>query len=164
MTQIFLTVKGEPGTDACGLGNALIDVAIAQLPSSPAYGTSPDSVRTVLTGADPCEIPPRIGAAPLLPVADYQAVHSCRFGAAENPSAIDYGYQHESEIPRAETVTVNGREVFVTRVIAGGHIGYTVVAGPPVTGDLVPTVTVFGLDHAEVERARNALMARFPAP
>jgi hypothetical protein len=163
LVQIFLTVKAAPTVDTCALGDSLIDTAIAQLPASPAYGTSPDSVRTALTGADPCEILPRIGAEPLLPVDDYQTVPICRFGSGV-PTGIEYGYQADGEIRRDETITIHGRPVFVGRLAGSGHVGYTFVVGPAITRDIFPIITVLGANQAEVEAARDALMAKYPAP
>ncbi|MGW1740131.1 hypothetical protein ACWCPQ_15115 [Nocardia sp. NPDC001965] len=158
--QVLLSLRADPATDTCALGNALIDVAIAQLPTGPAYGTSPDSVRTVLTGADPCEILPRIGAAPLLPAEDNQLVQNCKFGA---DTMIEYTYQAVADIDHQETRTFDGRQVFVTHLPEIGHTSYAFAAGPAVTGDIFPVVTVLGRNQPEVESARDALLTRFPA-
>jgi hypothetical protein len=162
MTQIFLTVKAPPKVDTCAIGDALIDTPIALLPSSPPFGSSPDSVRSVLTGADPCEILPEIGATPSLPVSEYQMVGQCRVGPGV-ALMIGYEYQVEQEILRDEIITLEGRPVFVARFGGNEQIGYTFVVGPPVAEAVVPTVTVLGRDHVSVERARDALMDKYPA-
>ncbi|MFD4402199.1 hypothetical protein ACFWPH_05480 [Nocardia sp. NPDC058499] len=163
MTQILLSVKGPPAVDTCAIGDELIESPIAQLPASPPYGTSPDSARSVLTGADPCEILPEIGATPALPAAENQVVHLCRVEPVP-ALTIGYEYQVETEIMQDEIVILDGRQVFAFGFGDGEQIGYTFVVGPPVAGDAVPTVTVLGGDHSAVERARDALMKKYPAP
>lgn len=162
MTQVLLTVKAPPAVDACAIGDALIESPIAQLPTSPPYGTSPDTARSVLTGADPCEILPEIDVTPSLPVAEYQMVHLCHAGPGL-AVMIGYEYQIEREISHDEIITVDGRRVFVLRFDGSEQLGYTFVAGPPVAGDAVPVVTVIGSDHSAVDRARDALMKKYPA-
>lgn len=161
-TQIVLTVKAPSGTDTCGVGNALIDTAIAQLPTSPPYGTAPETSRSVLTGADPCEILPEIGATPTLPVVENQLVQSCRIGA-DVVATIAYEYQDAADIFHDEITTIGGRQVFVLRFGEGEQVGYSFAVGPPVAANMVPVISVFGSDHRLVERARDALMRKYPA-
>ncbi len=163
MAQIVLTVQAPTPADPCAIANALIDTAIEQLPDSPGYGTSPDSVRTVLTGADPCEALPKLAATPL-PVHDYQTAQTCRFGTADAPTAIEYGYQAEDEIRRDQTITVDNRTVYVARVGGGQFVGYTFAVGPELPGGALPVITVLGKNQPEVERARDQLMTMYPLP
>ncbi len=163
MTQILLSVKGPPAVDTCAIGDALIDTPIARLPASPPYGTSPDSARSVLTGADPCEILPEIGATPTLPVAENQVVHLCRAGSGQGLT-IGYEYQVEKDVLQDEIITLGDRQVYVAHFGNNEQIAYTFVVGPPVAGNAVPTVTVLGSDRSSVERARDALLEKYPAP
>ncbi|NEW41205.1 hypothetical protein GV793_20135 [Nocardia cyriacigeorgica] len=163
MAQVFLDVEATSPVDTCAIGNALIDTAIEQLPTSPAFGTSPDAVRTVLTGADPCEALPKLGATPL-PVHDYQVAQICRFGSADAPTAIEYGYQTEDQIRRDDTITVDDRPVYVGRIGGGQFIGYTFAVGPELPGGALPVITVLGKNQQEVERTRDQLMTMFPIP
>lgn len=163
MTQIALTVEAPSPVDTCAVGNALIDTAIEQLPNSPGYGTSPDSVRTVLTGADPCEALPKLAATPL-PVHDYQVAQICRFGTPDAPTAIEYGYQTVDEIQHDETITIDKRTVYVGRVGGGQFIGYTFAVGQELPGGALPVITVLGKNQPEVERARDQLMTMYPLP
>lgn len=162
MTQILLTVKAPPAVDTCGIGNTLIDTAIAQLPTSPPYGSSPDTARSVLTGADPCEILPEIGAEPSLPVVENQLVQSCRIGEGL-AATIGYEYQDAGEIFHDEITAIGGRQVFVIRFEESEQVGYSFVVGPPVAANMVPVISVFGSDQSLVERTRDALLRKYPA-
>ncbi|WP_280232590.1 hypothetical protein [Nocardia cyriacigeorgica] len=163
MAQIFLDIEAPSPVDTCAIGNALIDTAIEQLPTSPAFGASPDAVRTVLTGADPCEALPKLGATPL-PVHDYQVAQVCRFGSADAPTAIEYAYQADDEINRDETITIDGRPVHVGRAGDGQFIGYTFAVGQELPGGALPIITVLGKNKQEVERTRDQLMTMYPLP
>ncbi|MFE1591984.1 hypothetical protein [Nocardia sp. NPDC058705] len=134
--------------DACTSAKALLRIALTEWRKEPAQGTSPDSDRTVITGADPCAVASALGV--LVPVAD-QGVITCKVSVGGRDAIVTYDYNEErSIIDDAPAFTVGSRQVYRFDTAQADMASLSAVVGPGLApgptdaliGRRVPTVSV----------------------
>ncbi|MGW6728978.1 hypothetical protein ACWF9G_24015 [Nocardia sp. NPDC055029] len=154
-----LSMSVRAPRDACATTEALLRIALVQWRTEPAQGSSPDSDRTVVTGADPCAVAPFLGVR--VPVAD-QRVTTCKLTVDGHDAIITYDYNEERTIlDDLPAFTVGARQVyrFDTAGAQPGIASLSAVVGPPLAagatdallGPRVPTVSVTA-DSAVAEK------------
>ncbi len=134
--------------DACASAKALLRIALVEWRKEPAQGTSPDSDRAVITGADPCAVAPVLGV--LVPAAD-QGVTTCTLSVDGRDAIVTYDYNEErSIIDDTPAFTVGSRQVYrfdtaqVDMASLSAVVGPGLAPGPTdaLLGRRVPTVSV----------------------
>ncbi|MFD3703944.1 hypothetical protein ACFWUP_12400 [Nocardia sp. NPDC058658] len=134
--------------DACASAKTLLRIALTEWRKEPAQGTSPDSDRTVITGADPCAVAPALGVR--VPVAD-QGVITCKVSVGGRDAIITYDYLEErSIVDNAPAFTVGSRQVYRFDTAQAEMASLSAVVGPGLApgptdaliGRRVPTVSV----------------------
>ncbi|MBB5911187.1 hypothetical protein BJY24_000054 [Nocardia transvalensis] len=159
-----LSVTIPPGAEPCPVAQKMVATALTQWKRAPRVGDSPDTVRTAVTGADPCAVLPKLPTA--IP-GDTQWVDRCWFRLDDDSVYIEYGHSTDREFENYERVDIAGRQVF--RISAGPNIAYKVRVGPtfdPAADDYeflnVPAVTINGTKQETLERITTEVLALFP--
>ncbi|MFB7875609.1 hypothetical protein ACFC06_10165 [Nocardia sp. NPDC056064] len=157
---IYLQTTTPDGTDACARLEVLAGNAMRRWMSMPPQGTSPDTKRTVLHGADPCAVRARLdGAIPL----GTPTIKSCGFGYRGVDVVVSYEHRERTLLSKDEQ-TVDGRTVHIL------DTSLTAVVGPDQPpgssgfgGPVVPVVNVFA-DNADVAtEVMRHVLPLFPA-
>ncbi|MBC7304963.1 MAG: hypothetical protein H5T78_28955 [Nocardia sp.] len=134
--------------DACASAKALLRIALTEWRKEPAQGTSPDSDRAVITGADPCAVAPVLGVR--VPAAD-QGVTTCKFSVDGRDAIVTYDYNEERTIiDDIPAFTVGSRQVYRFDTAQADLASLSAVVGPGLApgptdallGRRVPTVSV----------------------
>ncbi|MEU4314360.1 hypothetical protein [Nocardia sp. NPDC024068] len=153
-----------PDTEPCTAVRSLVGVALSEWKRHPRLGESPDTVRTAVTGVDPCEVLTRL---PDARGGGTQWVDRCWFDLDGDHMYVGYTHASDREFENYEPVEIAGREVFATS--EDGTPAYMIRVGPtfdPVADgyefDDVPAVQIRGHDHAAVEKAVTAVLDIFP--
>ena len=160
-----LSMSVRAPKDACATAEALMRIALTEWRTEPAQGSSPDSDRTVVTGADPCAVAPLLGIR--VPVAD-QGVTTCRLTIDGHQAIITYDYNEERSITDdTPAFIVGARQVYRFDAPAAQSgiasltaiVGPTMAAGPTdaLLGPRVPTVSVTADSGAAEKIMRETL-------
>ncbi|MFD6395310.1 hypothetical protein [Nocardia sp. NPDC060249] len=134
--------------DACASARTLVRIALTAWRKEPVQGSSPDSDRAVITGADPCVVAPLLGVR--VPVAD-QGVTTCKVSVDGHDAIVTFDYNEErSIIDDTPAFTVGARQVYRFDTAQADMASLSAVVGPGLApgptdallGRRVPTVSV----------------------
>ncbi|MEV6275074.1 hypothetical protein [Nocardia sp. NPDC051832] len=160
---LALSVDMPAGTDPCVAGESLIRTALSEWKNEPQQGVSPDTSKTVLTGADPCAVVPRLGVSES--VGDVH-LEQCSFRFQGDDIRLDYEYESEDLVTSDDSYTIGDRPIY--RKAVQGFLFYDAPVGPAVKGSggqyrspLVPVIALSGTNQAaldEVMRQTQALL------
>ncbi|MEV0684348.1 peptidase [Nocardia sp. NPDC050378] len=135
----YLGLSTRPGTDPCTVADELVPGMVRRWRESPAQGTSPDTVPTVLLGADPCAVRTK-----LIDTVDddEQRLTQCLFGYRGQRITVGYEYRVPEYLAANSTEEhIDGRIVHRSVSVYDSSIPlYTAAVGP----ELPPESTVFG--------------------
>ncbi|MFF2086068.1 hypothetical protein ACFVVM_20010 [Nocardia sp. NPDC058176] len=163
--DLMLSVRAPQ--DACATAEELLRIALVQWRDEPAHGSSPDSDRTVVTGADPCAVAAFLGTQ--VPVAD-QGIVKCRLTVDGHEAILTFGYSPERVVISAvPAFTAGPRQVYRSDAAPSGITSLTAIVGPTLTasaaesllGPQVPTVRVT-TDAAVAEKIMREALALLP--
>ncbi|MFD3506622.1 hypothetical protein [Nocardia sp. NPDC058666] len=162
-----LSLSVRAPQDACTSAKALVRIALNQWRKEPAQGSSPDSDRTVITGADPCAVAPLLGVE--VPVAD-QGVTTCKLAVGGQAAIVTVDYNEErSIIDDTPAFTVGARQVYRFDTAQSDLASLSAVVGPGLApgptdallGRRVPTVSVIA-DAAVAEKVMRETLPLIP--
>ncbi|MBF6458815.1 hypothetical protein IU433_07130 [Nocardia puris] len=162
--SIDLTVELPPGTEPCPVAQSLVTVALSEWKRFPKLGDSPHTVRTVVTGADPCDV---LTELPDARVGDNQWVDRCWFQLDGDSLYVEYGHSTDREFTNYKSLEIDGRRVYRTSDEPNGT--YKVRVGPtfdPVADgyefESVPAVSIAGAERETIEKVTAAVLTLFP--
>ncbi|WP_336081197.1 hypothetical protein [Nocardia sp. SSK8] len=144
--SLILSVRAPQ--DACATAESLLRIALVTWRAEPAQGSSPDSDRTVLSGADPCAAAPLIGTR--VPV-DRQGTVQCAMTVDGKETIVSFDYRQEhSLLDEVPAFTVGSRQVYRFDSTVQSIMSLTAAVGPALApgssdallGPRVPVVTV----------------------
>ncbi|GGK44311.1 peptidase [Nocardia camponoti] len=135
----YLGLSTPPNTDPCKVANDLVPGMIDRWKQSPPQGTSPDTVPTVLLGADPCTVRTKLGPSTL---SSGQRLTQCLFEYRGENVTVAYEYRVPEYLAANSTpVDINGREAHRSVSLYDSRIPiFTAAVGP----ELPPNSTSFG--------------------
>ncbi|MGX1810187.1 hypothetical protein ACWIGI_31105 [Nocardia sp. NPDC055321] len=164
-----LQVRTPSAGNPCDLATRQLAPAIAEWQREPAQGTSPDTVRTVLTGVDPCDVLSALGVDPA--TAD-RSLRSCEFTYRDTPIALHYDYMERGLVTGTEPVDLNSRHAVYREAPDTPELYtiYSAVVGPeinpstadPLVGPLVPSILISGPDDEVVREVLRRTLTLFP--
>ncbi|MFI6568705.1 hypothetical protein [Nocardia fluminea] len=149
--------------DACASARALVRIALTEWREEPAQGSSPDSDRAVITGADPCAVAPLLGVR--VPVAD-QGITTCKVSVDGHDAIVTFDYNEERSIlDDTPAFTVGARQVYRFDTAQADMASLSAVVGPGLApgptdallGRRVPTVSVTAHSAIAEKVMREAL-------
>ncbi|MGW6728977.1 peptidase [Nocardia sp. NPDC055029] len=157
---IYFQTTTPTTTDGCARLESLVDGAVRRWLTSPPQGTSPDTKRTALHGADPCAVRAHLdGTGPF----GVPTLNSCGFTYRGEDVVVSYEIRGRGVLSRNEQ-TVDGRVVHILDASA------TVVVGPelgPATSSLlgspVPVVNVAAESEDVAKDVLRQIFTMFPA-
>ncbi|MGW4633297.1 hypothetical protein [Nocardia sp. NPDC004415] len=159
-----LTMSVRAPQDACATAESLLRVALVTWRAEPAQGSSPDSDRTVLSGADPCAAAPLIGVG--VPV-NQQDVARCTVPVDGHEALVSFDYrQEQSLLDDIPAFTAGSRQVYRFESAMASIDTLTAAVGPALApgtsdkllGPRVPVVTVTA-DPAVAEQVMRETLA-----
>ncbi|MEV0059925.1 peptidase [Nocardia sp. NPDC050718] len=135
----YLGLSTPPGRNPCTVADELVPGMIDRWRQSPPQGTSPDTVPTVLLGADPCAV--RTKLADTVPD-DEQRLTQCLFGYRGEKITVGYEYRVPAYLAANSTEEhIDGRVVHRSVSVYDNRIPiYTAAVGP----ELPAESTAFG--------------------
>ncbi|MFE3541570.1 hypothetical protein ACFXK0_01195 [Nocardia sp. NPDC059177] len=160
----YLSMSVRAPEDACAKTESLLRIALVNWRAEPAQGSSPDSDRTVLSGADPCAAAPLIGVT--VPP-DHQNLSQCTLTIDGRQAIISFDYREErgvrDDIP---AFTVGARQVYRSESAMPSITSLSAPVGPALAagtsdallGPRVPIVTVTA-DTAVAEQVMRETLA-----
>lgn len=162
---IGLSVNTPLGVEPCPIAESLISTAVSEWKKEPRQGSAAETITTVLTGADPCAVLPKlgVGAEPAK-----QGVSSCTFVHRGDEIRLAYEYSAESLVTSGvPTFTVGNRTVY--RDAQDELRFYNVAVGQPLEtgnrnplGPRLPAISLTGKDDAALEEVVRQALALFP--
>ncbi|MFD3703943.1 hypothetical protein ACFWUP_12395 [Nocardia sp. NPDC058658] len=166
---LFVQMTTPVADKPCALLDSILPGALDVLRSAPAIGTSPDTPKTVVAGANPCAVLTRLGTTT---PPTRQFVHGCVFEYQGSNIDLQYSYTGERMVVQGEPIlVVNGHPGYDLRSITEGY-WYGAVLGPamPSTGKAnsfygprVPVVKLMGRDPAVLREVLTRTAELFPA-
>ncbi|MFI9631478.1 hypothetical protein ACIHAX_02185 [Nocardia sp. NPDC051929] len=162
---IGLWVDTPLGVEPCPIAKSLITTAVSEWKREPRQASAAETITTVLTGADPCAVLPRLGV-----TADpaQQRVSSCTFSYHGDEIRLAYEYSAESlATAGSPAFTVGDRTVY--RDAADELRFYNVAVGPPLAsenrgslGPRLPAISLTGKADAALEDVVRQVLTLFP--
>ncbi|APE36339.1 hypothetical protein BOX37_23085 [Nocardia mangyaensis] len=163
--DLMLSVRAPQ--DACATVEDLLRIALVQWRDEPAHGSSPDSDRTAITGADPCAVAAFLGTR--VPVADH-GIATCRLTVDGHEAIVTFGYGPERSVTSATPAFAAGPgQVYRSEGAQSDITSLTAIVGPALAasaadsllGPQVPTVRVT-TDAAVAEKIMREALALLP--
>ncbi|NKY32229.1 peptidase [Nocardia speluncae] len=148
-----------PNRDSCAVADSLLPGMIDRWRQSPAQGTSPDTVTTVLLGADPCAVRAKLdGTADT----DQLRLTQCLFHFRDETATVAYDYRVTDQVrARATEEKIDNRTVFRTTSLYDSRIPiYSAVVGPELPAAstaFVPRVPAVEVTSATDDVARQVM-------
>ncbi|MFI6221094.1 peptidase [Nocardia salmonicida] len=158
---IYFKATTSPTTDACARLETMAPGAVRRWLTAPPHGTSPDTRRSVLNGADPCAVRARLdGTGPFgVPV-----LTSCGFTYRGDDVVVSFENRERPTLSKTTAQMPDGR---TAHVVDG--TSYTVVVGPEFAGETsyfgasAPAVNVFADTPEVAEDVMRHVLTLFPA-
>lgn len=148
-----------PGRDSCAIADSLLPGMVERWRQSPGQGTSPDTVTTVLLGADPCAV-----RAKLTGTADTDQVRltQCLFGYRDETVTVVYEYRVPEQVAaRGTEEEIADRAVFRSTSLYDNTIPiYSAAVGPELPSgstSFAPRVPVVAVTSATDDVARQVM-------
>ncbi|NKY58810.1 hypothetical protein [Nocardia flavorosea] len=148
-----------PNRDSCAIADGLLPGMIDRWRQSPVQGTSPDTVDTVLLGADPCAVRAKLdGTADT----DERRLTQCLFRYRDETVTVAYDYRVTDQVrARATEEKIDDRTVFRTTSLYDSSIPiYSAVVGPELPAGstaFVPRVPAVEVTSATDDVARQVM-------
>ncbi|MBF6348192.1 peptidase [Nocardia flavorosea] len=148
-----------PNKDSCAVADGLLAGMIDHWRQSPAQGTSPDTVSTVLLGADPCAVRAKLDGT--ADTGEWRLTQ-CLFRYRGETVTVAYDYRVTDQVhARATEEKIGDRTVFRTTSLYDSSIPiYTAVVGPELPLDStasVPRVPAVEVTSATDNVAREVM-------
>lgn len=148
-----------PNQDSCAVADSLLPDVIDRWRQSPAHGTSPDTVPTVLLGADPCAVRAKLDGT--ADTGEWRLTQ-CLFRYRGERVTVAYDYRVTDQVhARATEEKIGDRTVFRTTSLYDSSIPiYTAVVGPELPPDStasVPRVPAVEVTSATDDVAREVM-------
>lgn len=161
----YLTMSVRAPQDACGTAESLLRIALANWRAEPAQGSSPDSDRTVVSGADPCAAAPLIG---IRVSPGDQNLSRCTLKIDGHDALVRFEYRQQQGLAGHNTpaFTVGERQIYRAESTMASIDTLTAAVGPALApgtsdkllGPRVPVVTVTA-DPAVAEQVMRETLA-----
>ncbi|MET8774640.1 peptidase [Nocardia sp. NPDC004654] len=158
---------GVTANDPCALAERLTPGMLDRWRAGPVQGTSPDTVRTVLLGADPCAVRARLSG-----TADTgePRLTACRFRYRDEVVTVGYEYRIPDYLAEQGTeVRIDGRPVRRsvsvydnTIPIFTAQVGPELPSGSTAHGPRVPVVEVTSASDEVAAEVAAQVLALFP--
>lgn len=156
-----------PDRDSCSVADSLLPGMIERWRQSPVQGTSPDTVITVLLGADPCAVRTRLTGTV---DTDQHRLTQCLFGYRDETVTVGYEYRVPDQVrARGTEETIDNRTVFRSTSLYDNSIPiYSAVVGPDLPLEStafvprVPVVEVTSATDGVARRVMSEVLALFP--
>ncbi|MFF0531058.1 peptidase [Nocardia amikacinitolerans] len=108
---VYLDIDTQAPTDLCAVLEKLLPGVLDRWRSAPPQGTSPDTARTVLHGADPCAVRGRLTGTVEFGVK--RTLNGCGFTYRDEEVILTYENRYRRVLTAAATaVTIDGHEVY----------------------------------------------------
>lgn len=162
----YLSVS-VPDRDSCTVADSLLPGMIERWRQSPTQGTSPDTVPTVLLGADPCAVRTKlIGTADT----DERRLTQCLFRYRNETVTVVYDYRVPDQLrTRSTEEKIDGRVVFRSTSLYDSSIPiYSTVVGPELPSgstafvSRIPVVEVTSATDDVAREVMSQVLALFP--
>ncbi|UFS95398.1 hypothetical protein [Nocardia huaxiensis] len=161
---LMMLISTELGTEPCPVAESLLAVALTEWMKEPPRGTAPETVRTILTNADPCAVLSRLGATV---DAAHRRMQTCDFAYRGDEVTVNYDYQEERlafDTERDELLA--GARYPVYRKVLSEYTFHTAVLGPVIDPALpdsrIPIVSVSGANSEVVAAVMDEVLTLFP--
>ncbi|MGY0500938.1 peptidase [Nocardia sp. FBN12] len=158
---IYFKATTSPTTDACARLEALVPGAVQRWLAAPPQGTSPDTRRSVLNGADPCAVRSLLdGTGPF----GVPTLNSCGFTYRGVDVVVSFENREKLILSKNTEQMPDGR---TANVLDG--TSYTVVVGPEFAGETgylgpsAPAVNVFADTPDVAKDVMRQVLTLFPA-
>lgn len=163
----YLGLTTPPGQDPCAVADGLLPGMIDRWRAAPPQGTSPDTVATVLLGADPCAV--RAKLADTTP-SDEQRLTQCLFGYRGEKITVGYEYRVPAYLAANSTEEhLDGRTVHRSASVYDSRIPiYTAAVGPELPaestafGRRIPIVEVVASTDDVAKDVMTRVLTLFP--
>ncbi|MFC4375028.1 peptidase [Nocardia halotolerans] len=163
----YLGLTTPPGTNPCARADELVPGMIERWRQSPPQGTSPDTVPTVLLGADPCAVRAKL---PDTVLDEEQRLTQCLFGYRGQEITVGYEYRVPEYLAADSTEEhIDGRTVHRSVSVYDRTIPiYTAAVGPELPpestafGTRVPIVEVVAATDEVARDVMSAVLTLFP--
>ncbi|NEW28939.1 peptidase [Nocardia cyriacigeorgica] len=157
-----------PGQDPCAVADRLLPGMIERWRQSPPQGTSPDTVATVLLGADPCAVRAKLAGTT---DTDQRRLTQCLFGYRNETVTVSYEYRDPAHVAAGSTVEkIGDRDVhrwvslYDSRIpILTAVVGPALPSGSTESGARVPIVEVSAATYEVTREVMEQVLALFPA-
>ncbi|MBL1075225.1 hypothetical protein JK358_12560 [Nocardia sp. 2] len=166
---LMLFVSTPLGTEPCPVGESILRTAAAEWVREPQRGTAPETARTVLTSADPCDVLPALGIT--VNPAD-RRMRTCDFTYRGGEVSVRYEYEEQDMILGDEPTTLPGsRHPVYKDVSSKGDFHFrTATVGPAINpdepglkyGPRYPTVSVTARNPEDAETILTQVLTLFP--
>ncbi|WP_431953127.1 peptidase [Nocardia lijiangensis] len=158
---------GVTASDPCALAERLIPGMVDRWRAGPVQGTSPDTVRTVLLGADPCAVRTRLSDTT---DSGEPRLTACRFRYRDEVVTVGYEYRIPGYLAQQGTeVRIDGRPVRRsvslydnTIPIFTAQVGPELPAGSTAHGPRVPVIEVTAASDGVAGEVAAQVLALFP--
>lgn len=163
----FYLGTSVPDHDPCAVADGLLPGMIERWRQSPAQGTSPDTVTTVLLGADPCAVRARLtGTADT----DEHRLTQCLFRYRDETVTVGYDYRVPDQVRnRGTEEKIDNRTVFRSASLYDSSIPiYSAIVGPELPldstgfGPRVPAVEVTSATDEVARQVMSQVLTLFP--
>ncbi|MFI5717679.1 peptidase [Nocardia sp. NPDC051750] len=153
-----------PDRDSCAVADGLLSGMIERWRESPGQGTSPDTVGTVLLGADPCAVRATL---PGTADTDQLRLTECLFRYRDETVTVSYAYRVPEQMrARSTEEKFDGRTVFRSTSLYDSSIPiYHAPVGPELplaSTDSVPRIPVAEVTSATDDVARQVMSQVLP--
>ncbi|MFF0546091.1 peptidase [Nocardia thailandica] len=164
----YLGTSVPAGGDACVIAEKLVPDMVANWLAGPPQGTSPDTQKTVLLGADPCAVRASLpGSGEVGP----PRLNACRFGYRGEDVIVTYEYRVPSSLTaHGHGEQIDGRPVQRSESIYDATIPlFTAAVGPELppgttdSGPRIPVVEVAARTDPVAREVMGRVLALFPA-
>lgn len=164
----YLGTSVPTGGDACVIAEQLVPDMVANWLAGPPQGSSPDTQKTVLLGADPCAVR---GSLPESTEIGPARLNACRFGVGGEDVIVTYEYRVPSSLTaRGHGEQIDGRAVQRSESIYDSSIPlFTAAVGPELppgstdSGPRIPVVEVAARTDPVAREVMGRVLALFPA-
>lgn len=156
-----------PNQDSCAVADGLLPGMVDRWRESPPQGTSPDTVDTVLLGADPCAVRATLAGTT---DTDEQRLNQCLFRYRDETVTVVYEYRVPDQVPvRSTEEQFGGRTVYRTTSLYDSSIPiYAAIVGPELPAGStafvarVPVVEVTSATDDVARQVMTQVLTLFP--
>ncbi|WP_036534281.1 hypothetical protein [Nocardia cyriacigeorgica] len=157
-----------PGQDPCAVADRLLPGMIERWRQSPPQGSSPDTVPTVLLGADPCAVRAKLAGTT---DTDQRRLTQCLFGYRNETVTVSYEYRDPAHVAANSTIEQIGERpvhrwasLYDSRIpILTAVVGPELPPGSTVFGPRVPIVEVSATTYEVTREVMEQVLGLFPA-